>query len=141
LNRNDCCVEEKKMNIFKPLAVAAMSIAVTMATSSANAEGCLAYNKPVTLTGTVRRATRSTRRALQKLGVRRPLHCRQRSAARLAAQERPDQLGISQPIVIISKATVQGAGQTGHGQAQQAAGRQKSSRRPQIIAATTAKRC
>jgi Domain of unknown function (DUF4431) len=41
------------MNIFKPLAVAAMSIAVTMATSSANAEGCLAYNKPVTLTGTV----------------------------------------------------------------------------------------
>ena len=41
------------MNIFKPLAVAAMSIAVTMATSSANAEGYLACNKPVTLTGTV----------------------------------------------------------------------------------------
>ena len=45
--------------LIKPLAVAAMSIAIMMpALSGANAatdehEGCLAYNKPVTLTGTV----------------------------------------------------------------------------------------
>jgi hypothetical protein len=46
------------MNILKPLAAAAISIAMTMPTASgANAadeyEGCLSYNKPVTLTGTV----------------------------------------------------------------------------------------
>ena len=47
------------MNIRKPLAVAAMSVAVLMpaasGTHAATDEyaGCFAYNKPVTLTGTV----------------------------------------------------------------------------------------